>query len=1329
MSPAQQRARDEILNKVAEKLKGKWNTGVINDLDFSRVGLDKKAVLKALIEKGYINEKGEITKGLSDIRNFADDAAYQGKKEQIYGILKKAQDLGPTTLAYLNDLIGRMIVMADTAKYRTDRDNRINAAILSLAMSGGKTVMEEYVAEPLLEYIRKTNQKGLIIIKSEDLVNKMMDGKEGNPAWTRFDRAEFTKNGNKFEEGKVIVMSYKQAFEAGLTYKDGTTKGRNPFEGYVAMVDEVHELALSVPMITSPYRNESDILRSLGPEGRALRARERGAQDVFMQTAKQLLQMREKAIEAENPGLSTEETHRQAYTDLTQSQGDSSARLNMNNRFIVTGDGMLITPRDKGADAYNKEEWRAFGAILRERFSNNPDLDHDTEARDKFLPHFEKFTDALAQVWNNERFRQSFYGTEYKDGKFTLITKDTLGREDRERVFTDNAGLNAFMKMIIAWHDVNNPDGPVKESEYIRTTERNLHTQITALELMSLIPGFVGYTGTAEVAQAVLKLKAIQTTSHGLTMDKGMFNERQLKLFKGSYEDEALSAVKDWFGGAVIDKHMANVLLLNMGNKESREKTVELLKNTFGNSVEIIEAGPEGFSNAMEKDINKPEYYGKRVIVVSSGESGASPDRLSVRMWHYDFDIRAMYAHVQAMARSDRLRSDIQGIWAKDLGAALKGTGISVEQLIKNGYIEQDSANKEIYKVNTSRVNQDAAKGVKSAQTVKSMDLESLEIRRAKGVEYKQFINVDEHGHDSRLSDVQSERLRLLMNASLEDQRMAVDQAMEELQLRERQRAMIQSVASVKTINRDVIGEQLHDMQDEFITKLVQEYVDPKTGTAKVYYGVNGSGYNVYSPRVEGDMKRYAPVAIVAMANGTGIADQDGHVYLNPGEFMAPNKVLSGARVYSIDQMDAYLRGVLPEDEKEGIATLVRGSILNPIQTPDAPLMVNTWLRGTKATDAKLAPNGYVLKVNTQVPVISNGVQTGVQNYTYIYKYEPNAQNNELLAVMDEKGQSIGNVSQTRSTAEGYQYNIVSEKGEDGKDETRAVLFEGVLYKLARQKEQAFSAIISEQAETSDLRHEKLHLKLHLAVQNGTVSIQGAEVANEASLLLVNGSFKKGDKVSITIDENKEKNIKVIGRGAALMKGRIYDITEEGIKQDRAEVKINVGGETRRVQGVEAQPVKGSGYGRGRFAIHDEEFVKTQGFDTIDYAAGLLLKQGAVVGKFLNDTAYVLKDGRYSMEENDMLAGLLRSEDVDVSVENGKASVSKSGMEKFMKGYYGKMEQLKYLFQQFSATAGVDFGKAQAFKEFVAGSRIFKGMTVRIHALDANNKEILGLED
>ena len=362
--------------------------------------------------------------------------------------------------------------------------------------------------------------------------------------------------------------------------------------------------------------------------------------------------MRKNAIKIEHPEYTPERILELATSDLVKTGGGASAWLNMDNKFIETKDGRLVKAKEgeEGENIFN---------LLSDKVKSHPEIKADPGAG-RFLAHLKEFSDALAQVWSNDT-QHHMWETAFIEGQFKLVTIDK-GLKDPDRVYTDNSGLNALMKMIISWQDVTETGKKVSEADYIRLTERNLHTQITAMELMSLIPGLIGYTGTAEVARSIFDLKSVPIEEIGMTMVKEMFNERLLKLFTGTYKDQAASAAGDWLNKVSSDPHMARVLLLNMVNEKSRTETVKELKGRFGNSVEIIEAGPKGFSDVMEKEISDAKYKGKRVIVVSAGESGVSPDKYNVELWHYDFDIRGMYAHLQAMARSDTLKPGMRSI-------------------------------------------------------------------------------------------------------------------------------------------------------------------------------------------------------------------------------------------------------------------------------------------------------------------------------------------------------------------------------------------------------------------------------------------------------------------------------------------------------------------------------------------------------------------------------------------------------------------------------------------------------------------------------------------
>ena len=724
--------------------------------------------------------------------------------------------------------------------------DKINGLVLSLAMSGGKTVMEGQLLDTFNQYAIKKGLKGVVVGKPTDLVNKMTF--EGDVI--RVDGKTF-KDDFKFKEGKINVVSYKEMFEAGLAFKDGRTKGRNPFDGYIVLGDEIHELALSVPMITSTNRSEADILTDLGVTGRAVRMREKAVTSLFASAADDVVTMRGRAInngnvtdptrktgiideskfdkaileklistgvlkrvgnEGEGVRLTSttdldegkiksitgegdgfkkvvdllkqtqSEIRKEADKDLIDSNGGSSADLTKKRYFKVSEDGQsleLAQPEEKGSMTISN--------VLREKFSNHEGVDNDAVAKDAFLAHFDEFSNALAQVWSNEISKDNFR-TEYVNGRFDLVTIERTrgGLENRNRVYTDHSGLNAYMKMIIAMHEVANPGQTVSEGEYIRLTERNLHTQITAMELMSLFPGFIGYTGTAEIIKPIFELKSLDeniVTSHGKTMNVELFNDRHLEVFTGNYKDTIIKEATKWEKMVEIHRDVARTLLVNIANREGREAAAEYLKQQYAGDkdVVVLESGAQDFVKNIEDELRN--LKGKKVILLSSGESGASPDMNGVELWHYDFNMRGLYGHAQAIARADYLRPDV-----------------------------------------------------------------GLEIRRAKGIEYKQFVNADSTLHDSRLSDDQANTLRWAMSpeSKLSDgeRRMIVDQIMRIMEKNERTQALTQSMASIQVVNPAEIGEIMKKNEDNFIKEMVNKYKDAN-GIARIY-NANGVGYQIY---------------------------------------------------------------------------------------------------------------------------------------------------------------------------------------------------------------------------------------------------------------------------------------------------------------------------------------------------------------------------------------------------------------------------------------------------------------------------------------------------
>ena len=380
-----------------------------------------------------------------------------------------------------------------------------------------------------------------------------------------------------------------------------------------------------------------------------------------------------------------------------------------------------------------------------------------------------------------------------------------------------------------------------------------------------------------------------------------------------------------------------------------------------------------------------------------------------------------------------------------------------------------------------------------------------------------------------------------------------------------------------------------------------------------------------------------------------------------------------------------------------------------------------------------------LLEVETEIPIDNDGSigKTGTDKFTYVYKYNPNGTAHHLKAIRDAKGESIGEVSpQVKSTVHGYKYFVVKDK----QGQLKAVIFEGVLHHIGQGPDQRFSTIVEEQAQLADLRQEKLKLKLHLTVKaDGTVDVESAEVANEAPLLLASGGkFKKGDLVEVSFDEEKKHNrvIKVIGRSAAIMEGRVYDVNEEGIKQDRAEIKLvelNEDGtikQIHRVSGWETRPIKGAAYGRGRVAISNlPESLKGK-YNAIDFATGEVgLIEGDDVttfkatGKFLNDTAYLPgAHGYYTINKEDPLWNIIRDRNVEHSPSSkDTVRISKRAMNQVMAEYHKNMEELKHSYQQAVATSG-GLSQVKAFVGHI--QKYVPGITATIVAHDANNTVI-----
>ncbi|MBF0595832.1 MAG: hypothetical protein HQL22_12820, partial [Candidatus Omnitrophica bacterium] len=626
----------------------------------------------------------------------------------------------------------------------------------------------------------------------------------------------------------------------------------------------------------------------------------------------------------------------------------------------------------------------------------------------------------------------------------------------------------------------------------------------------------------------------------------------------------------------------------------------------------------------LEKDIDQDKYKGKQVIVLSAGEAGANPSEANVRLWHYKFSISGTYGDNQAQARANRLNNKV----------------------------------------------------------------EDLKIRRAIGMEYKRFINVDAVYQDSRLSTAMRDSLRTMkgrFDAASEAEKpgiqqeinRAVEQIMDILEHQERQQTMTQAVSVSREVNRDAFRLQQEIMEQDFVKDLAGTYKGAD-GWAKMLYGVQGDGYRLV--KAEGDQ----PVmgALVAAANGTGIMDQYGNITLEKGQFGVEQ--LSGTMLVFNNGSAAGQEDLLTQyREKNAVpvsiqAVLIKTDIANPDSAPDAPATVKTFVRADrsanteKIADAEGNVPNFVLNLTRALPVFNaQGVRVGVQQVTHVYKADALGSTKDFLKIIGHPtvDQPSGidfaplKAMPENHTVQGYAYQAIK----DAQGKVAAVIFEGAIHQVDANGR--FQARIGEDAKTSDMRDEQLKLKLDIQVNdNATVEIKEAHVMNEASLLLGNTQFKKGDRVNVYMEDGK-KMFAVSGRGAVVAAGVIYDRQSDGsLRIDKADIEVSFGGKTYRVAGYETRPSEAldQKYSRGKIEItHGLEGV--QGLPRkmiIDLTTGQLLSKGddeadgssverPIDGLFWNNTVYLPgENGKIVVDGGDQILAWARALKVEVVKEN-----------------------------------------------------------------------------
>lgn len=151
---------------------------------------------------------------------------------------------------------GLSLVEGMAAKKKSGQSWGIDGLLLSLSMSGGKTVMEAPIARMIHDYARKNGLDGVIVVKPKGDLADNGAKREGSGRYLKGQSLEDWK-------GDIPVMTGNELNEIGLSYKNGRFV-ENPLENRILLIDEVHEFLLSVPMITSDGQDSVTYLRNLG---------------------------------------------------------------------------------------------------------------------------------------------------------------------------------------------------------------------------------------------------------------------------------------------------------------------------------------------------------------------------------------------------------------------------------------------------------------------------------------------------------------------------------------------------------------------------------------------------------------------------------------------------------------------------------------------------------------------------------------------------------------------------------------------------------------------------------------------------------------------------------------------------------------------------------------------------------------------------------------------------------------------------------------------------------------------------------------------------------
>ncbi|MEI8011293.1 MAG: hypothetical protein WCI27_02270, partial [Candidatus Omnitrophota bacterium] len=1214
----------------------------------------------------------------------------------------------------------------------------IEGAMVSLAMAGGKTVMEAYIADAIQPFARK-HKLDLMIVKPSDTLadSAALKTINGQKRFFRYTEKE-GKLTDSSSENKIAVVTMQELQQ--ITLKNKQESGTaNPLRDHLAIVDEMHMILSAVPMITSDGRDPYQVVRDMSQGQRDLRTQE-------MMATRGLAKVTQEVVDA----FGKDHEHAVAVF-VGQPTTDNYKFFTAEEKSFkwVEKDGVQklaqVTEGKKlldGMTAQDQKDAKGIEEIIQDKFKSN--MSHDAEAVNGVTHNWETFMNATASALHNDIWNEKFT-TDVKAGKLDLVTiqHNLSGTKAYNRIFTDKA-FNAYSRMIIGLYEAKK--GNLSLQEYVRLTEPNSHVQVTALETLGSLGGFISGTGTPDIVKSTADSVRIAFNELGakVGLDQIRFNH---ELITTSAPGETTAGRIISWKDATRYESETQVLFVNQALEKDRKAILERpeIKALDGkDNVVVLYYEPERFDEGVQditlkvgEDVKGKTYdagsktitdafgnaitgnlKGKQIVFISAGEAGSSFE-FKGKLTHYDFNMRGLSGFLQAAMRGNTI-IDMPGVAGK----------------VKRSEVGRTDC------------------------------------------EYTLFVNVSDVYSDPRLTTGQ---LEILKTTTGKEQRTALIQIMQEMDQHESQQSFVQSVSVARDLNRDAMSVHIQRMYENWMTDMVSQYA--KDGYSKIYAGVNGAGYQVYK-KTGG--KGFVSFATAALPGGTGVRNEYGHTDLEANDVMVPTPSGESARLYSGSNYAlnvtpvagyAYNQNNLLTALQQGEAAdpkkwLLQGPMRNPSLAPDKTLTVKTWVPAQQFTQGKdelirQTSDLNVIKADGTVAVIPKVefyFESDLHRGKGLSKGVDEASLAAIESVLGAKVEFLpGNMTKQQHE---YQVLVSAEPTVSGRKEVLAVLFEGSLYMnkhglptagdlSADNQPFEFNAIVGQKVEHRDLRRDEMRLQQTMRVNSGfEVEAVDAKVANLAPILLQGNEIKFGDRVGLNIDKTGGLMPHVYGK-ALVVDGRSYQYetkfntatqrNEAVVEVHRADVKVayNVDGQLKiaRVSGQETMRPSSLdvGYERERLTITDnlpdifdsKESKKEIKKDvTIDYKTGIISRPTAakgkekVIGLFWNDQAFVKQNGEYTFDKDSMIAAKAGSLGITLTRKGDRLySVKAADFERKLSQNIQSMEKIERSYSASTTMRAASFSEAKNLQDQI---NLVGDAQAHIVAIDHENNVLNG---